>query len=179
MNAKHQWKYTSEENIDEISPVDITFEVPGEVTLTQMLYNFEYYLKACGFIFDGSIEIVPNDVCADTIDDTDYCCMGDSDSCTDNEWTKADKNLKEWKEGIAKLSNEQLQKAMKTAYEMSGLHYEATKEVEKNNWVHGMCNPPSPDYKKDIESCKTTGKKYTSVKDMLDDINNPDNCWNS
>jgi hypothetical protein len=31
---------------------------------------------------------------------------------------------------------------------MSDLHYEATKEVVKNKWVHGMCNPPSPDYKK-------------------------------
>jgi len=116
MNAKHQWKYTSEENIEEISPVDITFEVPGEVTLTQMLYNFEYYLKAVGFIFDGHLEIVPeegydlNDLEDEINEEPPYCCMGDSSSCLDNEWTKADKNLK---------------------------------EMAKHKWVHGFCNPPS------------------------------------
>jgi hypothetical protein len=95
MNAKHQFKYTSEETFDEISPVEITVDIPGEVTISQMLYNFESYLKACGFVFDGRLEIVPEDLCADTIDDTDYCCMGDSSCCSDNEWSKADKNLKE------------------------------------------------------------------------------------
>ena len=124
MNAKHQWKYISEENIDEISPVEITVEIPGEVTLTQMLYNFESYLKAVGFIFDGHLEVVPEGG-YDLEEEPPYCCMGDTDEseCC-NEWTKADKNLKEWNEKLAKLEA----------------------EVRKNKWVHGMCNPPASDW---------------------------------
>lgn len=37
----------------------------------------------------------------------------------------SDKKLKECNEGLAKLE----------------------KEVKKNKWVHGICNPPSPDWK--------------------------------
>jgi hypothetical protein len=58
MNAKHQFKYISQEIIENISPVEITFEVPGDVTISQMLYNFESYLKACGYTLDGHLEIV-------------------------------------------------------------------------------------------------------------------------
>lgn len=189
MNAKHQFKYTySDTNLEEFSPVEVTFEMPGDVTLTQMLYNFESYLKACGFYFDGHLEIVDEALkdldLIDELDGTLYefdeepegGCMADFDkecgcettsspletsewsnqfdvtkntsSSKDSKWTKAEKMLKEWNEGIAKLDNEQLQKAMKTAHDMSGLHYEATKEVVKNKWVHGLCNPPSPDWKK-------------------------------
>ena len=116
MKAKHTFKYIQEEGGENFSPIEVTFEIPtGEVTITEMLYNFECYLKACGFVFDGHLEIYQEDVCADTIDDTDYCCMGDSVTCTDDEWTKAEKNLK---------------------------------EMKKNKWVHGMCNPPSPDWEK-------------------------------
>ena len=90
MNAKHQFKYTYNEGCEDFSPVDVTFDMPGDVSIRQMLWNFESYLKACGFVFDGHLEIVPDEVCADTIDDTDYCCMGDSDTCgdSDNEWHK-------------------------------------------------------------------------------------------
>lgn len=59
MNAKHQFKYTyNETGLEEFSPVEVTFDIPGEVTISQMLYNFESYLKACGFYFDGHLEIV-------------------------------------------------------------------------------------------------------------------------
>ncbi len=86
MNTRHEFKYISEESIEEISPVEITFEVPGEVTISQMLYNFESYLKAVGFVFDGRLEIVPEDVWADD-DDTSYGCMGDDDKNNpDNCW---------------------------------------------------------------------------------------------
>lgn len=188
MFAKHQFKYTYEGSED-FSPLDVTFDVPGDASLSQMLYNFQSYLKACGFVFDGELEIV--DHTFDVMDEVDGCLYeidkqeefekqwdkacgcpvgpkgqeGEkgvetsefdeqfdvtrtTTSSKDSKWTKAEKMLKEWNEGIAKLDNEQLQKAMKTAHEMSGLHYEATKEVVKNNWVHGMCNPPSPDWKK-------------------------------
>jgi hypothetical protein len=98
MNAKHQFKYTSEDSIDEISPVEITYDFPGEVTISQMLYNFESYLKAVGFVFDGRLDIVPEDVCDDTIDDTSYCCMGDSSSITDE--VEYDKLKNKWVHGI-------------------------------------------------------------------------------
>ena len=48
MNAKHQFKYTYNEGCEDFSPVEVTFDIPGEVTLSQMLYNFQSYLKACG-----------------------------------------------------------------------------------------------------------------------------------
>jgi hypothetical protein len=124
MNAKHQFKYTYNEGCEEFSPVEVTFDMPGDVTIRQMLWNFECYLKSCGFVFDGHLEVV-NDESDDFIDDTNYCCMGDTDEgeCC-NEWTKADKNLKEWNEKLAKLEA----------------------EVKKNKWVHGMCNPPASDW---------------------------------
>ena len=186
MDAKHQFKYTYNEGCEEFSPVEVTFDMLGDVTITQMLWNFECYLKSCGFVFDGHLEVVPESG-YDVIDDTNYCCMGDTDEgeCC-NEWTKAEKAIKEWNEGIAKLDNEQKKKANEDARKMSDLHYEAIKkEVKKNKyndysssnvtvktdkdmwdkvaetvkqkWVHGMCNPPSPDWKK----------------------SDSDNCWNS
>jgi len=201
MKAKHIFKYTYEEGCEEFSPVDVTFELPGDITISQMLYNFEFYLKACGFNFDGHLEVVDEEKYdGPEADDTDGGCMADWDtlptsvpstppyqtgdffehqptsvcssdkhnitaedpkkffpqhgdglsttsSSLDNDWTKAEKKLKEWNEGIARLDNEQKKKASGDARKMSDLHYEATKEVIKNKWVHGFCNPPSPDWK--------------------------------
>jgi hypothetical protein len=139
MKAKHQFKYTYDESCEDFSPVEVIFDIPtGEVTITQMLWNFECYLKACGFVFDGHLEVV---------DEEKY-------DGPELEWQPipeqpiAEKKLKEWNEGIAKLDNEQKMKNYKDARKMSDLHHEATKEIEKNKWVHGMCNPPSPDWKK-------------------------------
>jgi hypothetical protein len=122
MNAKHQFKYTYNEGCEEFSPVEVTFDMPGDVTITQMLWNFECYLKSCGFVFDGHLEVVPESG-YDVIDDTNYCCMGDNDNKTD----------------------------------CYGKDYTPSPEVKKNNWVQGICNPPSPDWK----------------------ASNSDNCWNS
>jgi hypothetical protein len=160
MNAKHQFKYTYNEGCEEFSPVEVTFDMPGDVTITQMLWNFECYLKSCGFVFDGHLEVVNNDYYNEPCcTDEDCCGLEEASSSLDNEWTKAEKKLKEWNEGIAKLDNEQKMKNYKDARKMSDLHYEATKEIEKNKWVHGMCNPPSSDW--------------------VNTKNNPDNCWNS
>lgn len=156
MDAKHQFKYTYKGGCEDFSPVEVTFEIPGDSSLNQMLYNFQSYLKACGFVFDGELEIVDNtfDVMKDQDDiDEIYNCMDDFDKecgceCTSSPLDKAEKMLKEWNEGIARLDNEQKQKCREEALKMSDLHYEATKEVKKNNWVHGICNPPSPDWKK-------------------------------
>lgn len=64
MNAKHQFKYTYNEGCEDFSPLDVTFDMPGDVTISQMLYNFQSYLKACGFVFDGNLEIVPEERCS-------------------------------------------------------------------------------------------------------------------
>jgi hypothetical protein len=44
-------------------------------------------------------------------------------------------------------------------------------EVQKQKWVHGMCNPPADDVKKYVDNNISTGKKYYSVKEMLEDLN--------
>jgi len=213
MNAKHQFKYTyNDTSLEEFSPVEVTFDMPGEVTINQMLYNFESYLKACGFYFDGHLEIVDetlenidtsnevygcmadfdkengwsneeccNDGCCNGLDSTSSSLENDDEDdsptfhdtlstaiCENSKWKKeAEKKLKEWNEGIAKLDNEQRQKCREESLKMSGLHDEATKEVKKNNWVHGMCNPPADDAKEYVKDCKPTGKKYNSVDAML------------
>jgi hypothetical protein len=77
MNAKHQFKYTYNEGCEEFSPVEITFDMPGDVTITQMLWNFECYLKACGFVFDGHLEIAPEEGTYAVDEDAHGCCMGD------------------------------------------------------------------------------------------------------
>lgn len=58
--AKHQFKYTFNGSDDAV-PVEITFEVAGDSSLSQMIEQFEYYLKACGFHFDGHLDIQNDD----------------------------------------------------------------------------------------------------------------------
>ena len=142
MNAKHQFKYTyTATDLEEHSPVEVTFDMPGEVTITQMLWNFECYLKACGFVFDGRLEMVEDgyENCLDDLEDEPQGgCMADFDKecgCNTKWEEEAQEKLNEWNEGLAKLEA----------------------EVKKNKWVHGICNPPSPDWKK----------------------RDSDNCWNS
>jgi hypothetical protein len=164
MKAKHTFKYTHEDFGESFSPIEVTFEIPtGEVTISQMLYNFECYLKACGFVFDGHLVIEetapyedktgwdepytspttktpsywdtqPSSICGSdkhniTAEDPKKFFpqhVSTTSSSLDSKWTKAEKKLKEWNESIAKLDA----------------------EVKKNKWVHGMCNPSSPDWKK-------------------------------
>lgn len=195
MDAKHQFKYTySDTELEEFSPVEVTFDMPGDVTLTQMLWNFESYLKACGFYFDGHLEIVDEAFnVLDELDGTLYefedepqgGCMADFDkdeeessscdgSCGGACEEYKNEKLKEWSEGLAKLeqeikeerdirenvskradelkqmnerwekiSNEEKASILAEVLEMS-----ENKEVKKNKWFHGICNPPSPDWKK-------------------------------
>ena len=127
MNAKHQFKYTyNETDLEEFSPLEVTFEMPAEISLTQMFNNFEQYLRACGFFFDGKLEIVKDGY--DLPDEEpEYGCMADFDKeCGCNSTSSPLETGDEWDEGIAKLND----------------------EIKKNKWVHGMCNPPSPDWKK-------------------------------
>mgnify|MGYP003650160982 CR=1 FL=1 len=154
MNAKHQFKYTyNDTNLEEFSPVDVTFDMPGDVTINQMLYNFESYLKACGFYFDGHLEVVQEESydelnVSDELDGTLYefdeepagGCMADFDKECGCETTSSP--VEKWKEY----------------------------EVVKNNWVHGMCNPPADDAKEYVKDCKSTDKKYNSVDALLKDL---------
>lgn len=165
MDAKHQFKYTYEGGVEGFSPVDITFDMPGDISLDEMLYNIQSYLKAVGFVFDGELQFV--DHTFDVMDEVDGAlyeidkqeefekqwdkacgCECTSSPLEASKWNEAEKKVKEFNEALARLDNEQKQKCREEALKMSDLHYEATKEVVKNNWVHGMCNPPSPDWKK-------------------------------
>ena len=100
MNAKHQFKYTyNDTSLEEFSPVEITFDMPGgETTINQMLHNFECYLKACGYYFDGHLEVVQEESydalnVSDELDGTLYefkdvpqgGCMADFDK--ENAWS--------------------------------------------------------------------------------------------
>ena len=164
------------EGCEEYAPVDANFEIPGDVTITQLLYQVENFMKACGYVFDGRLELVEDtheeflDKIAEdqTIWPADYDgyenepeggCMADFDKdcgcnstsssleSNDSKWSKAEKVVKDFNDAYDKLTHEQKMKAFKEACTMSGLHYEATKETAKNKWVHGICNPPSPDWK--------------------------------
>lgn len=212
MNAKHQFKYTyTDTDIEEISPVDITFDMPGEVTITQMLFNFECYLKACGFVFDGRLEMV-EDGYENYLDELDEepqgGCMADFDKececgstcieaeqkmkCYEEALKESEnipfeplvkkvgtidyesKKLDEWNEGLAKLQRdiqegrdlrekaskrddelkqmnerwEKISNEEKASILAQVLEASSIEEVKKNKWVHGICNPPSPDWKK-------------------------------
>lgn len=158
MNAKHQFKYTyNETDYEEFSPLEVTFEMPAEVSLTQMLNNFEQYLRACGFFFDGKLAIVEDGYDLPE-EESEGGCMADWDENAFHEGLnemarksdeKIRQNLKEWNEGIAKLEND-----LKAKRDIEQQAYERASRnaaVVKNNWVHGMCNPPSPDWKKQNE----------------------------
>jgi len=117
MNAKHQFKYTyNDTTLEEYSPLEVTFDMPGDVTINQMLWNFECYLKACGFIFDGKLEIVDEDY----IGSVDEDWTNNDTSCCNND------EVDEWNRRLEALEE----------------------KVKKEKWVHGICNPPSPDWKK-------------------------------
>lgn len=130
MDAKHQFKYSYEGSCEDFSPVDITFDMPGDISLQQILYNFQSYLKAVGFVFDGELEFVDHtfDV-MDELDGTLYefkdeeprgGCMADwdntaitSEDClngcgcpTGHKGEEGPKGVKEWNEGLARLEKQ-------------------------------------------------------------------------
>jgi hypothetical protein len=173
MNAKHQFKYTyNDTNLEEFSPVEITFDMPGgETTINQMLYNFESYLKACGYYFDGHLEMVAEESyeelnASDELDGTLYefedvpqgGCMADFDKECGCET------------GSSPLENDEDDDGPTFHDTLSTAICEADKklkEATKNKWVHGMCNPPADDAKEYVKDCKSTDKKYNSVDAML------------
>lgn len=50
----------------------VEFCVPSDADLTDMLEQFEHYLKAIGFSFDGNIDIVPEHSFDDTVRFNEY-----------------------------------------------------------------------------------------------------------
>ena len=142
MDAKHQFKYTyNETDLEEYSPLEVTFEVPGDATLQQMLYNFERYLQAAGFVFSGKLDFV-EDTYPEYLDELDgtlyefkdeepsYGCMADFDKecgCPvgpkgeEGPVGKASDLLNEWNEGIAKLDKEQKKSIWKKVWKQAGL----------------------------------------------------------
>jgi hypothetical protein len=143
MKAKHTFKYTYEEGCEDFSPLDVTFEVPGEVSLTQMLYNFQCYLKACGFVFDGSLEIIDHEALKD---------LGWEDKPSTIPTTKSPSYWDNLPTSICGSDKHNITaedpKKFFPQHDNGLSTTSSSLEVEKNKWVHGMCNPPSPDWKK-------------------------------
>jgi len=79
MNAKFTLKYEYE-GCEDFAPANITFEIPGDVTIPQFLYQIECFLKASGFVFDGNVDIVTSEeenkikgcTAEDFVDDGDW-----------------------------------------------------------------------------------------------------------
>lgn len=55
MRTKHKFIYFHEGYNNETTELDYT---SSAITLTDLLSDFEYYLKGCGFTFDGHLDIV-------------------------------------------------------------------------------------------------------------------------
>lgn len=59
MKVKHQFRYSD----CEITPVDVLFEIPGDASVADMIEYFERYLRACGFVFSGHLDVVDDQEC--------------------------------------------------------------------------------------------------------------------
>jgi len=60
-------KFSFENTYPEQLSTTVEFTVPSDADLTDMLEQFELYLKAVGFSFDGNIDIVPEHSFDDTV----------------------------------------------------------------------------------------------------------------
>lgn len=47
------------------APSEVKMELHGDVSLTEVLENFERFLKGCGYSFDGRLELIPEDEYSD------------------------------------------------------------------------------------------------------------------
>ena len=60
-------KFSFENTYPEQLSTTVEFTVPSDADLTDMLEQFELYLKAVGFNFDGNVDIVPEHSFDDTV----------------------------------------------------------------------------------------------------------------
>lgn len=56
----------------------IEFTIPSDASLTDMLEQFQYYLKGVGFHIDGNIDIVPEHSFDDTVRFDEYGNYGEN-----------------------------------------------------------------------------------------------------
>lgn len=92
-------KFIMENDYPDQLPTTVEFTVPSDADLNDMLEQFELYLKAVGFNFDGNLDIVPPE-------DKSYESRIDYNmwdnrttsyslnSATPEEWDKAYRNVK-------------------------------------------------------------------------------------
>ena len=80
-------KFSYENTYPEQLPTTVEFTVSSEASLTDMLEQFELYLKAVGFNFDGNLDIVPEHIFDETV-------RNSIDDATPEEWNQAYKNVK-------------------------------------------------------------------------------------
>ena len=59
-------KFVYENDYEGQLATKVEFTVPSDASLTDMLEQFEYYLKGVGFHIDGNLDIVPEDSFDDT-----------------------------------------------------------------------------------------------------------------
>ena len=57
---KHEYKPATWETLNIHSEIEMTLPENGH-SLSQLLEHFELFLKACGYVFDGHIELVEED----------------------------------------------------------------------------------------------------------------------
>lgn len=60
-------KFVYENDYEGQLSTTVEFTVPSDADLNDMLEQFEYYLKAIGFSFDGNVDIVPEHSFDDTV----------------------------------------------------------------------------------------------------------------
>ena len=89
-------KFSYENTYPEQLPVEVEFTVPSDADLNDMLEQFESYLKAVGFSFDGNIDIVPEHSFDDTVRDADEAVNSKKKlwDATPEEWNNAYKSVK-------------------------------------------------------------------------------------
>ena len=71
-------KFSYENTYPEQLSTKVEFTLPSDADLPDMLEQFELYLKAVGFNFDGNIEIVPEHSFDDTVRFDEYGNYGEN-----------------------------------------------------------------------------------------------------
>ena len=80
-------KFSYENDYEQQLNTKVEFSIPSDADLTDMLEEFQNYLKAIGFRFDGNVDIVPEHSFDDTV-------RTSINSATPKEWNNAYKNVK-------------------------------------------------------------------------------------
>lgn len=71
-------KFIYEQDYPNQVPTSTTFEINGDVTLTDVLENFQLFLRGAGFYFDGVVDIVNDEADYDSDDEDSIDLSQDS-----------------------------------------------------------------------------------------------------